>query len=122
MRRSDVQRAISPPSPAADELDAQRLVLRDGSVASVRTASTTDREAVRRFFQDLSPESRRKRFFTAGAAPQAVVDSLCDSSDPSRAFTLLVWRQLDDAVRIIAAAGYIAVRSEERRVGKECRL
>ena len=104
-----MRRTTSPPPPAADELDAQRLVLRDGSVASVRSASTTDREALRHFFQDLSPESRRNRFFAAGAAPDTVVDSLCDSSDPSRAFTLLVCRQLDDTVRIIAAASYIAV-------------
>ena len=45
---------------------ANRLVLRDGSVATVRPATPADRDAVRRFYHDLSPESRRRRFMTAG--------------------------------------------------------
>ena len=39
---------------------ANRLVLRDGSVATVRPATPADREAVRRFYHDQSPESRRR--------------------------------------------------------------
>ena len=57
-------RTIPAPPPATDDLDAPRLVLRDGTVASVRTASPSDRDALRRFFHDLSPESRWNRFFT----------------------------------------------------------
>jgi hypothetical protein len=36
------------------------MVLRDGTVASVRVATDSDRESLRRFFHDLSPESRRR--------------------------------------------------------------
>ena len=60
-----------------------RLVLRDGSVATVRPATPADREAVRRFYHDQSPESRRRRFLLIGEAPQRVVDRLCDSANPT---------------------------------------
>jgi hypothetical protein len=60
---------LSPPLPAADDLETQRLILRDGSVAIVRPAGPSDRGAMRRFFHELSPESRRYRFFIAGVAP-----------------------------------------------------
>jgi hypothetical protein len=55
---------ITPPLPASDDA-AERVVLRDGSVATLRPSRHDDVPALRRFFQDLSPESRRRRFFTA---------------------------------------------------------
>ena len=60
---------VAPAPPAVDDAAAPRLVLRDGTVASVRRSTPADREALRRFFHELSPESRRKRFFTAGEPP-----------------------------------------------------
>ena len=50
--------------PVGDYLENPRMVLRDGTVASVRVATDIDREPLRRFFHDLSPESRRRRFFS----------------------------------------------------------
>ena len=93
---------------------ANRLVLRDGSVATVRPATPDDRDAVRRFYHDLSPESRRRRFMTAGEAPQAIIDRLCDSSDPTQAMTLVAFRHLPDGVHVIAVCSYIA---DERHDG-----
>ena len=49
---------------------------------------------MRRFFHELSPESRRKRFFTAGEPPDALVDRLCDSADDQRSVTLVAVRQV----------------------------
>ena len=90
---------------------ANRLVLRDGSVATVCPATPADCDAVRRFYHDLSAESRRRRFMIVGQAPQDVIDRLCDSSDPTRAMTLLALRQLPDGVHVIAVCSYLGVNA-----------
>jgi acetyl coenzyme A synthetase (ADP forming)-like protein len=90
---------------------ANRLVLRDGSVATVRPATPEDREAVRRFYRDQSPESRRRRFMLSGEPPQNVIDRLCDSSDPTDAMTLVALRQLPDGVHVIAVCSYVSVNA-----------
>ncbi len=99
---------VSGTLPGGDDPSSPRLLLRDGSVASVRTAGAADRPAVRRFFQSLSPESRRLRFFSAGELPQDVIDRLCDDANPASALTLLVSRQVGDDVKPIAVASYCA--------------
>jgi acetyl coenzyme A synthetase (ADP forming)-like protein len=99
---------VSAPLPVGDEPLSPRLVLRDGSVATVRAAGPDDRRAVRRFFEGLSPESRRLRFFSQGDVPQDVIDRLCDEADRSRALTLIVSRQVGADVRPIAVASYAA--------------
>jgi len=38
--------------------------VRDGTVATLRVNTPADHDALRRFFHELSPESRRRRFFT----------------------------------------------------------
>ena len=53
----------TPLLPSADDV-ANRAVLRDGSVVSIRVTEPADRDAMRRFFHDLSIESRRLRFFS----------------------------------------------------------
>ena len=50
--------------PVGDYLDSPRMVPRDGTVTSVRVATDGDREPLRRFLHDFSPESRRRLFFT----------------------------------------------------------
>ncbi len=100
---------VGPPPPATDDLDAHRLVLRDGSTASVRIADVTDQDAVRRFFHDLSPESHYRRFLTAGEPSDALIRSFCDSSDLSRGLTLVATRQIDNDNRIVAVASYLAI-------------
>ena len=48
---------VSPPLPAADDLETHRLILRDGSVAAVRPAGPSDRGrcAFRGFWRDDAP-------------------------------------------------------------------
>jgi len=102
-------RTIPSPPPATDDLDASRLVLRDGTTATVRAASAQDRDALRRFFHDLSPGSRRNRFFAAGEPPQAIVDRFAESFEDDHALTLVACRHVDGEVRIIAVATYIGL-------------
>src|SRR6516165_11378287 len=76
------------PPPYQDSAEAGRLILRDGSTAQVRLARPEDRDALQAFFQRLSAESRRRRFFSVAPPRPELVDTLCDSSDPSAALTL----------------------------------
>jgi acetyl coenzyme A synthetase (ADP forming)-like protein len=105
-------RSLAPSIPAVDTAGDPRLVLRDGSVASVRAANADDVPALAEFFRNLSEESRMLRFFTAGEPPAAVIARLSDSSDPSRALTLVAER----ATGIIATASYIALGAEVAEV------
>ena len=110
--------------PVGDYLDHPRVVLRDGTVASIRTASAQDGGALRRFFHDLSPESRRRRFFTPAEPSAAIIERLADAHDPDRGLTLIVDRYVDDGaaersgrnVRPIATASYLAVNQRVAEV------
>ena len=52
--------------------------LRDGTRVRLRLIGPGDREALRRGFEHLSPESRYRRFFTAmPKLPETVLDRLC---------------------------------------------
>jgi hypothetical protein len=99
---------LAPSPPVADDPASVRLVLRDGTVAGVRRSRPDDRTAMRRFFHELSPESLRRRFFTASEPADALVDLLCDSSDEQRSVTLIAERTLAEDTRIIAVGSYIA--------------
>ncbi|HZP49045.1 MAG TPA: GNAT family N-acetyltransferase [Vicinamibacterales bacterium] len=97
---------LTPPLPSLDDA-ALRAVLRDGSVVTLKIAEPADRDAVRRFFHDLSPESRRRRFFAIAEPSDALVARLCDASRPAEAATLLCLRQVGGEVRPIAIGSYI---------------
>jgi len=102
-------REATPPLPAGDRADSPQLVLRDGTVASVRLSTLADHDAIRRFFHELSPESRRNRFFSAAEPSDQIIDRMADSSDASQALTLIVHRLRSDDLRPVAIASYIAV-------------
>lgn len=99
---------LAPSPPAVDDPSAPRLVLRDGTVADVRRTTPEDRDLMRRFFHDLSPESRRRRFFTAGEPADQLIDKLCDSADEQRSVTLVAVRREGDDTRFIAVGSYLA--------------
>ncbi len=101
-------RLLIPPLPAADDA-AERVVLRDGSVATLRPSRADDHGALRRFFHELSPESRRRRFFTLAEPTDTLIDRLSDSTDPARALTFLAIRVVDGEARPIAIGSYIAI-------------
>jgi acetyl coenzyme A synthetase (ADP forming)-like protein len=101
---------VTPALPSEDD-SASRAVLRDGTVATLRLAQTGDREVLRRFFHELSPESRRRRFLGFGEPTDALLDRLSDSSDLARAATLLVLRVRDGESRPIAVGSYIGIET-----------
>jgi acyl-CoA synthetase (NDP forming)/GNAT superfamily N-acetyltransferase len=91
-----------------DAPDHGRLILRDGSTATIRLSKPADIDAVKFFYGHLSPQSRRMRFFCEAKPGEDVLAALCDSTNPQSSMTLLVWRTVDDNPRIIASGSYIA--------------
>src|SRR5262249_47585332 len=100
---------VVPPLPASDDAATSRAYLRDGTVATLKIATPEDHPAVKRFFHDLSPESRRRRFFGIAEPPDAFIARWCDSSDPAQALTMLALRLVDGELRPIAIGSYIGV-------------
>lgn len=96
-----------PLPPAADDINAVRVILRDGSVAAVRLAQAEDRAAIRAFFTELPPDDRFRRFLSAGVPPDAVIDHGAGALDPAAGRTLLASRlAAGDGARIVAVATY----------------
>src|SRR5215469_10522092 len=95
------------PAPYQDSPEFGRLILRDGSTATVRVATLEDAASVAGFYHRLSPESRRRRFFSFAEPTTDFVRSLCDSSNPQKQLTLLVTRRPGDIENIIGAGTYI---------------
>jgi len=98
---------VTPPLPAGDDA-AERVVLRDGSVATLRPSRAGDAAALKQFFRSLSPESRRRRFFMPSEPSDALIGRLCDSTDPARALTLLAIRIVDGEARPVAVGSYLS--------------
>lgn len=96
------------PPPYQDSAESGRLILRDGTTAAVRPAQPSDRAALGEFFAGLSPESRRRRFFSAAVPQDKLLESFCNSSDPRVRLTLVVTRFRPAGERVIAAATYDA--------------
>jgi acetyl coenzyme A synthetase (ADP forming)-like protein len=103
-------------TPAADTTATTRLVLRDGSTAGVRLASPADRDAMRQFFHDLSPTSRRRRFLASTEPSSDLIDRLCDNTDPHRAVTLVVSRHRDAGIRLVGVGSYFATAAHSAEV------
>ncbi|MCS6852973.1 MAG: GNAT family N-acetyltransferase [Gemmataceae bacterium] len=96
------------PPPYQDRLESGRLILRDGTTAELRLAQPADQGAVAEFFARLSPESRRRRFFSAAPPSAEQIAQLCDSSNPRSAVTFLVFRSDNGSPRVVATASYHA--------------
>jgi acyl-CoA synthetase (NDP forming)/GNAT superfamily N-acetyltransferase len=101
-------RALHLPPTYQDSAESGRLILRDGSTAFIRLSEPRDLEALREFFHQLSPESKRRRFFSIADPPEALLTRLCDSSNPRSQLTLIVSRTVGGASRIIATGSYAA--------------
>ncbi len=85
-----------------------RLVLRDGSTAGVRPATASDCDAMDRFFDELSPASRRLRFLAATTASKELLNRFCENGEPQKALTLIVCRQVQEGMHIIGVGSYFA--------------
>lgn len=95
--------------PALDDRSAPRVELRDRSVAFIRTALASDRDAVRRFFHALPAEDRFRRFLTVAEPSDALIDRCCGALAPSVGLTIVALGGGPDAgERIVAVASYLA--------------
>jgi len=109
-------RLVSPPrTPLADQ-PPDRIVLRDGSVATLRLTEAGDGDAMRGFFRNLSPESRYTRFFTPGEPSDALIDRFCTSIDPTRGVTLVAIRTFEHQPRFAGVASYFRVNDSTAEV------
>lgn len=107
---------IPPSAPAADDLDSERLILRDGTTATVRRSVPSDEAQIVSFFRELSPESRWNRFFAVAAPRPELLRRFADSGNPRKAFTLLAFRSVDGHARIIAVASYMGLTNTAAEV------
>lgn len=104
------------PAPYQDTAESGRIILRDGSTATVRRARAEDQKALAAFFERLSPESRLRRFFSLASPSRSWLDGLLGPVDPRDSLTLLVIRADTGVERVIATASYQAVRPETAEV------
>jgi acetyl coenzyme A synthetase (ADP forming)-like protein len=104
------------PAPYQDSPGEGRVLLRDGSTATIRAAKPSDEEALVDFFHRLSPETRRQRFFSLSKPPRDLIRSLCDSSHPEKQLTLLIRRVADREDSIVAAGSYIGTSEKSAEV------
>src|SRR5579872_3665989 len=91
-------------------------VLRDGTVVRLRAAVPDDGALVARFFHDLSPESRRNRFFAMGEPSESTIARFCDSANPHAAMTLLALRVLEGELRPVAIGTYFRTNGTSAEV------
>src|SRR5262245_10948714 len=104
------------PLPYQDSTESGRLILRDGTSATIRIAQPGDKEAMRKFFASLSSESKRRRFFGFAAPADKLLESLCDPSNPRAQLSLVVTRLTEGVSRIVATGNYIARDETEAEV------
>jgi acetyl coenzyme A synthetase (ADP forming)-like protein len=105
------------PPPYQDSAEYGRLILRDGSTASIHVATPKDQQALREFFERLSPESRYQRFFSFRLPDDQLLGTLCDSSNPRECLTLIVTRIIEGARRVIATGSYVLAEPKKAEVG-----
>ena len=96
------------PLPYQDSAESGRLILRDGTTATIRIAQPSDKNAMARFFASLSKDSKHSRFFGFAQPNDKLIDSFCDGSDPSKRLSLIVTRSTESSPLIIATGNYVA--------------
>ena len=96
------------PLPSQGSPESGRLVLRDGTTATIRVVQPKDKDAMARFFASLSRDSKFHRFFSLSQPSDRSLDSFCDNTDPHARLTLVVSRLVEGDFHIIAAGSYAA--------------
>ena len=96
------------PVPYQDSLHAGRLLLRDGTSASIRVARVEDKDILATFFASLSADSIRQRFFSLTRPQEKQIDAFCDSANPKIRLSLVVTEISERGPAIIACGTYVA--------------
>jgi acetyl coenzyme A synthetase (ADP forming)-like protein len=104
--------------------DSGRVLLRDGSAATMSVATSEDAQGLDAFFRKLSLESGLHRYLSREIPDSGLAESLCAASNPEQQWTLLVKRHLEGADRIVAVGSYESRGNEaaEISVGVDDRL
>jgi acetate---CoA ligase (ADP-forming) len=106
-----MQVAIHPrfiPPPFQHSVECRRITLRDGATATIRPVRPTDSPDLERFFRELSPESRYRRFLSATVPDSNFIARVVEGRQPESAFTLVVVSTVRGAPRIVATGSYLA--------------
>jgi acetate---CoA ligase (ADP-forming) len=96
------------PLPYQDSTESGRLILRDGTTATIRIAHPSDGSAMGKFFASLSESSKQYRFFGVTKPTDKMIDVFCDDSEPHKRLSLVVTRSPENSPRIIATGNYVA--------------
>ena len=96
------------PLPSQDSPERGRLILRDGTTATVGIAHPEDKGMMVEFFASLSQASNLRRFFSFTGPNEKTIEFFCDSSNPRAQLSLIVMRQLERGPGIIAVGTYAA--------------
>jgi len=96
------------PTPTQEAEEAGRLTLRDGTTAHLRPVRPDDAPALARFYAELSPEARYRRFLTASPPGPDHIARMASATDPRSEFTLVVTRLGEGEPRIVATGTYLA--------------
>jgi acetyl coenzyme A synthetase (ADP forming)-like protein len=104
------------PAPYQDSPESGRVILRDGSTATIRVTTPEDEKTLADLFHRLSPQSRRQRFFSVGEPSPNLLRSFCDSSHPEKQLTLVVSRRAEDKESFVAAGSYIGTSEKSAEV------
>src|SRR5512142_1488965 len=99
------------PFPYQDSAQSGRLILRDGTTATISVALPPDQKAMAEFFSSLSETSTWRRFFSSSGPTEKMIRSFCDSSNPRQRLSLIVTR-LSEAGPVIIATGTYVARDE----------
>lgn len=96
------------PLPYQDSPESGRLILRDGTTATIRVTQPEDRDAMAKFFASLSDESKVRRFFSLAKPREKLINFFCDSSNLRAQLSLIVTRMSESETRIIATGTYVS--------------
>ncbi|MDF1699674.1 MAG: GNAT family N-acetyltransferase, partial [Planctomycetota bacterium] len=99
--------AVTPPA----------LILRDGTPVQVRLCTPDDAGALRAFLERIEKRAGSDSTLRERVGGRLTVEEMCDSTVPDQRRTVLALRMVDGEVRVVGAAGYIAIGDSAAEIG-----
>lgn len=98
------------PLPSQDDPQSGRLILKDGTTATVRVAVPADRSALKQCFTALSQQDPGGRFLSFELSDDALAGDLSRTDDARRRLTLIVTHMSGNVSRVIAVGAFKETR------------
>jgi len=98
--------AVHLPTPYQEQPGMGPVTLRDGTRALVQISTPEDLEAVKIFYQNLSPAARESRFMGGQIPNDKELKAALNSSDRSDQCSLIVTRSVEDRVEVTSIGSY----------------